>query len=78
MIQITDERLAELVATDKTSQELYAIASLKCGWSSEQFLTELVVALANDKRLMTEHAVFLFRHYNGLPQPSAKKPEYVI
>lgn len=62
-----DIRLVELVTTDRTAQELFSLASLKCGWSTEQFLTELALAMANDKRLVTDQAVAILRVHNGLP-----------
>lgn len=62
-----DSRLVELITTDRTAQELFALAELKCGWSKEQFLSELALAMANDKRLMIEQHVAMLRVQNGLP-----------
>lgn len=46
-LRFDDDRMAQVIRTDPTAHALY---TSKKDWDREEFMTELVVALADDKK----------------------------
>lgn len=73
MSQFADARLVELITTDRTAQELFALYSLKCDWTREQFLTELALAMASEKAIFVEYGARMVCASQGVPWPPIRK-----